>query len=120
MTALASSMPLIYGTKPGDVYFSTSDFGWTVGHSYVCYAPLLAGLTTVVYEGTPDFPDPGIWWQVCEKHKVNVMFSAPTAMRMLRKFPSDWFEKHDLSVLRYIFLAGEPLDEPTWQWQRTR
>jgi len=118
MTALGSSMPLIYGTQPGDVYFSTSDFGWTVGHSYVCYAPLLAGLTTVVYEGTPDYPDPGIWWHVCEKHKVNVMFSAPTAMRMLRKFPSDWFEKHDLSALRYIFLAGEPLDEPTWQWAK--
>ena len=118
MTALACSMPLIYGTRPGDVYFSTSDFGWTVGHSYVCYAPLLAGLTTVVFEGTPDFPDPGIWWHVCEKHKVNVMFSSPTAMRMLRKFPSDWFEKHDLSALRYIFLAGEPLDEPTWRWAK--
>ncbi len=118
MTALACSMPLIYGTKPGDVYFSTSDFGWTVGHSYVCYAPLLAGITTIVYEGTPDYPDPGIWWSVCEKHKVNVMFSAPTAMRMLRKFPADWFTKHDLSSLRYIFLAGEPLDEPTWSWAK--
>jgi propionyl-CoA synthetase len=118
MTALACSMPLIYGTQPGDVYFSTSDFGWTVGHSYVCYGPLLAGLTTIVYEGTPDYPDPGIWWQVCEKHKVNVMFSAPTAMRMLRKFPAEWFKKHDLSALRYIFLAGEPLDEPTWRWAK--
>jgi propionyl-CoA synthetase len=118
ITALCASMPLIYGTKDGDVYFSTSDFGWTVGHSYVCYGPLLAGLTTVVYEGTPDFPDPGIWWHVCEKHRVNVMFSSPTAMRMLRKFPADWFKKHDLSALRYIFLAGEPLDEPTWTWAK--
>ncbi len=116
--ALAASMPLIYGTKDGDVYFSTSDFGWTVGHSYVCYGPLLAGLTTVVFEGTPDYPDPGIWWHVCEKHRVNVMFSSPTAMRMLRRFPADWFTKHDLSALRYIFLAGEPLDEPTWQWAK--
>jgi propionyl-CoA synthetase len=116
--ALNCSMPMIYGTKDGDVYFSTSDFGWTVGHSYVCYAPLLAGITTVVFEGTPDYPDPGIWWHVCEKHKVNVMFSSPTAMRMLRKFPADWFAKHDLSALRYIFLAGEPLDEPTWQWAK--
>jgi propionyl-CoA synthetase len=118
MTALNCSMPMIYGTREHDVYFSTSDFGWTVGHSYVCYAPLLAGLTTVVFEGTPDFPDPGIWWSVCEKYKVNVMFSSPTAMRMLRKFPADWFKKHDLSALRYIFLAGEPLDEPTWQWAK--
>jgi propionyl-CoA synthetase len=116
--ALNCSMPMIYGTRDGDVYFSTSDFGWTVGHSYVCYGPLLAGITTVVFEGTPDYPDPGIWWHVCEKHKVNVMFSSPTAMRMLRKFPADWFAKHDLSALRYIFLAGEPLDEPTWQWAK--
>ena len=118
MIALHSSLPLIYGTKDDDVYFSTSDFGWTVGHSYVCYAPLLCGLTTVVFEGTPDYPDPGIWWEVCEKHKVNVMFSSPTAMRMLRKFPSEWFRKHDLSALRYVFLAGEPLDEPTWRWAK--
>lgn len=118
MTALYASMPLIYGTRDGDVFFSTSDFGWTVGHSYVCYGPPLAGLTTVVFEGTPDFPNPGIWWQVCEKHRVSVMFSSPTAMRMLRKFPADWFQQHDLSALRYIFLAGEPLDEPTWNWAK--
>jgi propionyl-CoA synthetase len=116
MTALHTSMSLIYGCRDGDVFWATSDFGWTVGHSYVVYGPLLAGLTTVVYEGTPDYPDPGVWWEVVEKHKVNVMFSSPTAMRMLRKFPSEWFEKHDLSSLRYVFLAGEPLDEPTWRW----
>ncbi|MFO7676598.1 MAG: acetate--CoA ligase [bacterium] len=116
MTALHASMSLIYGCREGDVFWATSDFGWTVGHSYVVYGPLLAGLSTVVYEGTPDYPDPGIWWQVVEKHKVNVMFSSPTAMRMLRKFPAEWFEKHDLSSLRSIFLAGEPLDEPTWRW----
>ncbi len=118
MTALHCSMPLIYGCREGDVYFSTSDFGWTVGHSYVVYGPLLYGLTTVVFEGTPDYPNPGIWWEVVEKHKVNVMFSAPTAMRMLRKFPESWFKQHDLSSLRYIFLAGEPLDEPTWRWAK--
>lgn len=118
MTALHASMSLIYGCKDGDVYWATSDFGWTVGHGYIVYGPLLAGLTTVVFEGTPDYPNPGIWWEVCEKHRVNVMFSSPTAMRMLRKFPADWFAKHDLSALRYIFLAGEPLDEPTWTWAK--
>ena len=116
MTALHASMSLVYGCRDGDVYWSTSDYGWTVGHGYIVYGPLLFGLTTVVFEGTPDYPNPGIWWEVCEKHKVNVMFSSPTAMRMLRKFPAEWFQKHDLSRLRYIFLAGEPLDEPTWQW----
>ncbi|OYD15000.1 acetate--CoA ligase [candidate division WOR-3 bacterium JGI_Cruoil_03_51_56] len=118
MVALYCSVPFIYGCKEGDVYWATSDFGWTVGHSYIVYGPLLFGLTTVVYEGTPDYPDPGIWWKVVEKHKVNVMFSSPTAMRMLRKFPSSWFKKHDLSSLRYLFLAGEPLDEPTWRWAK--
>ncbi len=118
MVALHASMSLIYGCRDGDVYWATSDFGWTVGHSYIVYGPLLAGLTTVVYEGTPDYPNPGVWWEVCEKHRVNVMFSSPTAMRMLRKFPADWFTQHDLSALRYIFLAGEPLDEPTWRWAK--
>lgn len=116
MVALHTSMDLIYGCGPDDVYWSTSDIGWVVGHSYIIYGPLLAGIPTVVYEGTPDSPNPGIWWEVIEKHGVTVLFSAPTAMRMLRRFPSSWIEGHDLSALRYVFLAGEPLDEPTYQW----
>lgn len=116
MVALHTSMDLIYGCGPDDVYWSTSDIGWVVGHSYIIYGPLLAGIPTVVYEGTPDSPNPGIWWEVIEKHGVTVLFSAPTAMRMLRRFPSSWIDGHDLSALRYVFLAGEPLDEPTYQW----
>lgn len=118
MVALHASMWQIYGCGPEDIYWSTSDIGWVVGHSYIIYGPLLFGIPTVVYEGTPDSPNPGIWWEVVEKHKVTVIFSAPTAMRMLRKFPSQWIEAHDLSSLRHIFLAGEPLDEPTYHWAR--
>jgi len=116
MVALVDSMEKIYGTRDGDVYWSTSDIGWVVGHSYIVYAPLLMGLTTLMYEGTPDTPNPGIWWDIVERNKVAVIFSAPTAFRMLRKFPDKWFREHDLSSLRYLFLAGEPLDEFTYQW----
>ena len=116
MVALHSSMDYIYGCGQDDVYWSTSDIGWVVGHSYIIYGPLLAGIPTLVYEGTPDNPNPGIWWDVVDKHRVTVMFSAPTAMRMLRKFPGDWITSHRLASLRYLFLAGEPLDEPTYRW----
>lgn len=116
MVALHASMDLIYGCTADDVYWSTSDIGWVVGHSYIIYGPLLYGIPTLVYEGTPDSPHPGIWWETIAKHRVSVLFSAPTALRMLRKFPPSWIEGHDLSSLRHVFLAGEPLDEPTYRW----
>jgi len=119
MVALHASMSQIYGCDPEDVYWSTSDIGWVVGHSYIIYGPLLAGIPTVIFEGTPDSPNPGIWWDIIDKHGVTVFFSSPTAMRMLRKFPSQWVESHDLSSLRHVFLAGEPLDEPTYHWVHT-
>ncbi|MGM8060538.1 propionate--CoA ligase [Vogesella indigofera] len=114
--ALAASMDYIYGGKPGECYFSTSDIGWVVGHSYIVYGPLLNGMTTLVYEGLPIRPDAGIWWQLVEKYKVTVMFSAPTAIRVLKKQDPAWLHKYDLSSLRALFLAGEPLDEPTASW----
>ncbi len=116
MVALHTSMELVYGVGENDVYWSTSDIGWVVGHSYIVYGPLLKGVPTIVFEGTPDYPEPDIWWKIVEKHGVTVMFSAPTAFRMLKKFPQEWIDKHDLSTLKYFFLAGEPLDEPTYQW----
>ncbi len=116
MVALHASMDLVYGCTADDVYWSTSDIGWVVGHSYIVYGPLLCGIPTVVYEGTPDSPHPGIWWETIAKRRVSVLFSAPTAMRMLRKFPASWIDGHDLSSLRHVFLAGEPLDEPTYRW----
>lgn len=114
--ALAASMRNIFGGEPGETMFTASDIGWVVGHSYTTYAPLLHGMTTVVYEGLPVRPDPGIWWKIVEDHGVTVMFTAPTAIRALRKQDQKYIDEHDLSSLRYLFLAGEPLDVPTGEW----
>lgn len=114
--ALAASMKHIFQGQAGETYFSTSDIGWVVGHSYIVYGPLIAGMATIMYEGLPIRPDAGIWWSLVEKYKVTVMFSAPTAVRVLKKQEPSWLRKYDLSSLRGLFLAGEPLDEPTARW----
>ena len=114
--ALAASMKYIYCGGEGETMFSTSDIGWVVGHSYIVYGPLIAGMCTIMYEGTPLRPDPGIWWQIVEKYQVNVMFSAPTAARVLKKHDPAYMHKYDLSSLKHLFLAGEPLDQPTHEW----
>ena len=114
--ALAASMKHIFMGNAGETYFSTSDIGWVVGHSYIIYGPLIAGMATIMYEGLPIRPDAAIWWSLVEKYKVTVMFSAPTAVRVLKKQDPAALKKHDLSSLRALFLAGEPLDEPTAQW----
>jgi len=114
--ALAASMKHIYMGNPGETYFSTSDIGWVVGHSYIIYGPLINGMATIMYEGLPTNPDAGIWWSLVEKYKVSVMFSAPTAARVLKKQDPAYLTKYDLSSLKALFLAGEPLDEPTATW----
>ncbi len=114
--ALAASMKYIFCGNAGETYFSTSDIGWVVGHSYIVYGPLIAGMATILYEGTPLRPDPGILWQLVEKYRVTAMFSAPTAIRVLKKQDPSWLTRYDLSSLRALFLAGEPLDEPTARW----
>ena len=114
--ALAASMEHIFCGKPGETYFATSDIGWVVGHSYIIYGPLIAGMATIMYEGLPTRPDGGVWWSLVEKYKVTVMFSAPTAIRVLKKQDPALLGKYDLSSLRALYLAGEPLDEPTAQW----
>ena len=114
--ALAASMKHIFCGNAGETFFSTSDIGWVVGHSYIVYGPLIAGMATIMYEGLPTRPDGGIWWSLVEKYKVTVMFSAPTAVRVLKKQDPTLLSNYDLSSLRALFLAGEPLDEPTAQW----
>ena len=114
--ALASSMQHIYCGKPGETMFTTSDVGWVVGHSYIVYGPLIHGMTTILYEGLPIRPDAGIWWKIVQEQKVSVMFSSPTAARVLKKQDPAYLKKYDLSSLRHLFLAGEPLDEPTHRW----
>ena len=119
--ALAASMKHIFDGRAGETFFSTSDIGWVVGHSYIVYGPLIAGMATIMYEGLPTQgmdkkPNGAIWWELVEKYQVTVMFSAPTAVRVLKKQDSALLTKYDLSSLRALFLAGEPLDEPTARW----
>ncbi len=114
--ALASTMRHVYNANPGETMFTTSDIGWVVGHSYIVYGPLINGMTTIVYEGLPTRPDAGIWWKIVEDYNVTTMFSSPTAVRVLKKQDPKYLKQYDLSSLRYLFLAGEPLDEPTSRW----
>lgn len=117
--ALRWSMPNIYDVNPGDVYWSASDVGWVVGHSYIVYAPLLTGCTTVLYEGKPIMtPDPGAFWRVISQHGVKTMFTAPTAFRAIKKEDpkGEYIGKYDLSKFKYLFLAGERLDPDTYHW----
>jgi propionyl-CoA synthetase len=114
--ALASSMKHIFCGEAGETMFTTSDIGWVVGHSYIIYGPLIAGMTTIMYEGVPIRPDAGVWWKIVQDYKVSVMFSAPTAIRVLKKQDPVYLKKYDVSSLKHLFLAGEPLDEPTHVW----
>jgi propionyl-CoA synthetase len=114
--ALASSMKHIFCGEAGETMFTTSDIGWVVGHSYIIYGPLIAGMTTIMYEGVPIRPDAGVWWKIVQDYNVSVMFSAPTAIRVLKKQDPTYLKKYDLSSLKHLFLAGEPLDEPTHVW----
>ncbi|MBW6398609.1 propionyl-CoA synthetase [Roseomonas sp. HJA6] len=117
--ALHNSMDLVYGIGPGDVFWAASDVGWVVGHSYIVYAPLLAGCTTVVFEGKPvGTPDAGTFWRVCEQHGVKVLFTAPTAIRAIKKEDPEgaFLKRHDLSKLEALYLAGERCDPDTITW----
>jgi len=114
--AMAMSTRMVFDIGPGQVMFSTSDVGWAVGHSYNVYGPLIVGATSLLYEGLPIRPDPGIWWRLCEQYRVRTMFSSPTGMRVLKKQDASWLKRADLSSLKWLFLAGEPLDEPTAHW----
>ena len=121
--ALKWSMEHVYGVGAGEVFWAASDIGWVVGHSYIVYAPLLAGATTILYEGKPvGTPDPGAFWRVVEQHGVNVLFTAPTAFRAIKKEDPDgrFIEPYDLSRFRTLFLAGERCDPDTLNWARDR
>ena len=117
--ALRWSMKYIYDMEPGEVYWAASDVGWVVGHSYIVYAPLLHGCTTVLYEGKPvGTPDPGAFWRVISEHQVKALFTAPTAFRAIKKEDPEgaYLKPYDLSCFKYLFLAGERLDPDTYHW----
>ena len=106
----------VFQYEPGDVYWCTADVGWITGHSYIVYGPLLAGATTLMFEGVPTFPDASRFWQVVEKFKVNQFYTAPTAIRALQAFGTEPVDKHDLSSLKVIGSVGEPINEEAWHW----
>ncbi len=106
----------VFQYKDGDIYWCTADIGWITGHSYIVYGPLLAGATTVMFEGVPTYPDAGRFWQVCEKLKVNQFYTAPTAIRALMAQGDQWVEKYDLSSIKVLGSVGEPINEEAWEW----
>ncbi len=109
----------VFQYSPGDVYWCTADVGWITGHSYIVYGPLLAGATTLMFEGVPTYPNPSRFWQVIEKHQVNVFYTAPTAIRALQAFGTEPIEGYDLSSLKVLGSVGEPINEEAWHWYHT-
>lgn len=110
------SMKWVFDLKEDDVYWCTADIGWVTGHSYIVYGPLAAGATTLMYEGAPDYPDFGRWWSIVEKHRVNILYTSPTAIRALIRQGDDWPNAHDLSSLRLLGSVGEPINPAAWEW----
>lgn len=106
----------VFQYEEGDVYWCTADIGWITGHSYIIYGPLLAGATTMMFEGVPTYPDPGRFWHICEKHKVNQFYTAPTAIRALMAHGDQWPARYDLSSLKVLGTVGEPINEEAWKW----
>lgn len=106
----------IFDWKEEDVFWSTADIGWVTGHSYSCYSPLLNAAAFLIFEGAPDFPAPDRWAQIIEKYGVTVFYTAPTAIRMFKKYGADWIKKHSFKTLRILGSVGEPIDESAWQW----
>ena len=116
MVYTSYSHEMIFDYHPGDVYWCTADIGWITGHSYIIYGPLANRAITVMFEGVPNYPDFGRFWQVVEKHQVNLFYTAPTALRALMKEGDSWVEKYDRSSLRLLGTVGETIKEPEWTW----
>jgi acetyl-CoA synthetase len=116
MVGIYATMKYVFDLKPDDVYWCTADGGWITGHSYIVYSPLINGITTFVYEGTPDFPDIEIWWKLIDKYKITKFYTAPTAVRALMKFGEEQIKKYDLSTLKVLGSVGEPINPEAWLW----
>ena len=116
MVYSAYSFKNVFNYTDNDIYWCTADIGWITGHSYIVYGPLLNGATTMMFEGVPSYPDFGRFWEICEKHKVNQFYTAPTAIRALAKHPLDFVNKYDLSSLKVLGTVGEPINEEAWNW----
>jgi acetyl-CoA synthetase len=117
LTGVAWTHKYVFDLKPDqDVYWCSADVGWVTGHSYIVYGPLANGATSVMYEGPPDYPDKDIWWELCERYKVSIFYTAPTAIRACMKWGVEHAEKHDLSALRLLGTVGEPINPKAWLW----
>ena len=118
LCGVATTHHYIFDVKPDSVYWCAADVGWVTGHSYIVYGPLANGTTGVLYEGTPDFPDKDRWWEIVERYKVDILYTAPTAIRAHMKWGTEHAEKHDLSSLRLLGSVGEPINPEAWEWYR--
>ena len=116
LTYVAFTHKIIFDYHEGDIYLCTADIGWVTGHSYICYGPLANGATTIMFEGVPNYPDPGRFWQVVEKHKVNIFYTAPTAIRAIAKEGDSWVDKHNIKSIQLLGSVGEPLNPEAWNW----
>src|ERR671935_122642 len=118
LVGVATTHHYIFDVKPDSVYWCAADVGWVTGHSYIVYGPLCNGTTGVMYEGVPNFPNPERWWEIVERYKVDILYTAPTAIRSHMKWGPEWAEKHDLSSLRLLGSVGEPINPEAWVWYR--
>ncbi len=116
MVCLYYTQKAVFDAKEDDIYWCTADIGWVTGHSYIVYGPLLRGLTSLMYEGAPDYPQPDRWWELIERHGVNVLYTTPTAIRMHMKYGEKWAQGHDLSSLKLLGTVGEPINPEAWNW----
>ncbi|HLN61448.1 MAG TPA: AMP-binding protein, partial [Symbiobacteriaceae bacterium] len=116
LTQVAATQKYIFDMKDEDVYFCSADIGWVTGHSYIVYGPLANGATTLMYEGTPDYPDKGRFWEIIQKYRVTVFYTAPTAIRSFMRWGTDWPKQYDMSSLRLIGTVGEPINPEAWIW----
>ena len=116
MTWAYYTQKAVFDVNDDDIYWCTADIGWITGHTYIVYGPLIAGVTSLMYEGAPDFPQPDRWWDLVEKYKVTIIYTSPTAIRMHMKFGEQWAQKHNLSSLRLLGTVGEPINPEAWRW----
>ncbi|MDQ2964332.1 MAG: acetate--CoA ligase, partial [Chloroflexota bacterium] len=116
LTGVTATTKMVFDVKDSDVYWCAADIGWVTGHSYIVFGPLANGITSVMYEGTPDFPDKDRWWSIIEKYKVTILYCAPTAIRTFMKWGSEYPAKHDMKSLRLLGSVGEPINPEAWLW----
>ncbi|MFP3281238.1 MAG: AMP-binding protein, partial [Vulcanisaeta sp.] len=116
MVYLHATMKWVFDAREDDIHFCTADIGWVTGHSYIVFGPLLEGMTTIMFEGALDYPNPDRWWAIVERYGASILYTSPTGIRTLMRFGDDWVKKHDLSTIRLMHSVGEPINPEAWRW----